>query len=289
MNGEHTMRRTLLVAVVTVALVAALAPAAGAITGNYQRDFTHTGVGLLVTYDDDGEFAGRCSGTLLDERFFLTAAHCTAGKSSARIYFEQAAGANYDPALGIDPQTGYPEEGGVEAAKLHTPEQYDDFASFPNTWDVALVELAEGALGEAYEGIDWVFGELPEEGALTALAARSGKRHVSFTVSGYGVTWINPAQVVSLRERLMATATLTNLQSSLADGYNLAHSGNPGRGRGGTCFGDSGGPVFLSGTTTIMGVTSFGLSAQTCTGPGFAYRTDQPAVLDWITTTMSED
>jgi hypothetical protein len=281
------MRRRLLVAVLTVAFVAALAPSAGAITGNYQKDFTHTGVGLLVTYDEAGEFAGRCSGTLLDDRFFLTAAHCTAGKHGARIYFEQDAGANYDPALGIDPTTGYPETGGVEAAVLHTPEGYDGFASFPNTWDVALVQLAEGALEEAYGDVDWVFGELPEEGALTALAARSGKRHVTFTVSGYGVSWINPVQAVSFRERLMATATLTNLRSNLADGYNLAHSGNPGRGRGGTCFGDSGGPVFLSGTTTIVGVTSFGLSAQTCTGPGFAYRTDQPAVLGWIAETMS--
>jgi hypothetical protein len=281
------MRRTPLLAVLTVAFVAALSSSAGAITGNYEKDFTHTGVGLLVTYDEDGEFAGRCSGTLLNDRIFLTAAHCTAGKSSARIYFEQDAGANYDPTLGVDPVTGYPDWGGVETAVLHTPEQYNDFASFPNTWDVALVELAEGGLGEAYEDIDWVFGELPEEGALTALAARSGKRDVSFTVSGYGVTWINPVQAVSFRERLMATATLTNLRSNLTDGHNLAHSGNPGREKGGTCFGDSGGPVFLSGTTTIMGVTSFGLSAQTCTGPGFAYRTDQPAVLDWIAQIMS--
>jgi hypothetical protein len=145
--------------------------------------------------------------------------------------------------------------------------------------DRPLQELASDE-GEVYEDIDWVFGELPGEGAFTALAARSGKRHVSFTVSGYGVTWINPVQAVSFRERLMATATLTNLRSSLADGYNLAHSGDPGRAKGGTCFGDSGWPVFLSDTTTIMGV--IGLSAQTCTGPGFAHRTDQPAVLDGI-------
>jgi secreted trypsin-like serine protease len=80
-----------------------------------------------------------------------------------------------------------------------------------------------------------------------------------------------------------------DLRSRLADGYDLAHSGDPGRGKGGTCFGDSGGPVFLSGSTIIMGVTSFGLSAQNCTGPGSAYRTDQPAVLVRIAGIRSGD
>jgi hypothetical protein len=76
------------------------------------------------------------------------------------------------------------------------------------TWDVALDELAEDELGAAYEDIEWRFGELPGEGGLTALAARSGERHVSFTVSGSGVTWISTVQAASFRERLMATATL---------------------------------------------------------------------------------
>jgi secreted trypsin-like serine protease len=274
------MRRIVTVAVVVVVMVAVLAPHAGAVIGNYQRDFTNTGVGLLVTYDDAGEFAGRCSGTLLTPTVFLTAGHCTVDKAAARVYFEQDAGANYDPETGVDPVSGYPETGGVEADSIHTMPGYDDFATFPNTRDVGVVILAEP--------VDAPYAALLDVGALDRLAARSGKKDVSFTVSGYGVNWINPAQLVSLRERMTATATLTNLKSNLADGYNLAHSGNRGGGKGGTCFGDSGGPVFLAGTTIVAGITSFGLSAQTCGGPGFAYRADQQAVIEWVASLVPE-
>ncbi len=87
---------------------------------------------------------------------------------------------------------------------------------------------------------------------------------------------------ISFRIRLMAVSTLVNLGSAITDGYNLQTQGN-GDGRGGTCSGDSGGPVFLGGTNSnlIVGVTSFGMNAL-CRGTDFAYRVDQPAVLDWI-------
>ena len=52
---------------------------------------------------------------------------------------------------------------------------------------------------------------------------------------------------------------------------------------GGTCFGDSGGPIFLQGTTTIVAVTSFGISS-TCTGSTGGYRLDQPDDLAWLAT-----
>ena len=53
--------------------------------------------------------------------------------------------------------------------------------------------------------------------------------------------------------------------------------------RGGTCSGDSGGPVFLGDfeSNLIVGVTSFGLNAL-CRGTDFAYRIDHPDVLAWI-------
>ncbi|CAA9236841.1 MAG: hypothetical protein AVDCRST_MAG93-1137, partial [uncultured Chloroflexia bacterium] len=86
----------------------------------------------------------------------------------------------------------------------------------------------------------------------------------------------------------MAQSKLTNLNSALTDGYNLQTNGN-GSGRGGTCSGDSGGPVFYGGyaSNTIVAVTSFGLNSY-CRGVDFAYRTDRTAVLAWIKAAIGE-
>ena len=73
-----------------------------------------------------------------------------------------------------------------------------------------------------------------------------------------------------------------NITSALTDSFNLQLQGN-GSGRGGTCNGDSGGPVFLGNSTSdiIVGVTSFGLNGL-CRGTDFSYRLDRQEVLDWI-------
>lgn len=58
---------------------------------------------------------------------------------------------------------------------------------------------------------------------------------------------------------------------------------NVGGERGGTCFDDSGAPVFLGDVepNLIVGVSSFSLKAL-CRGTDFAYRIDHPDVLAWI-------
>src|SRR4029450_6322363 len=108
------MRRLLILIATMLGLVSVGTPAAQAITGNFEPDFEHEYVGLIVFYDADGNFLWRCSGSLLTDTVFLTAGHCTdigEGAVSARVYFEQDAGANYDPATGVDPVSGYPETG----------------------------------------------------------------------------------------------------------------------------------------------------------------------------------
>jgi hypothetical protein len=81
-TGRSSMLRRVtqitLVAVVLAVIVGTLAPPTAAITGNYVKDFAHPFVGLVVFYDADGEFLGRCSGSLLTPIVFLTAGHCTA-------------------------------------------------------------------------------------------------------------------------------------------------------------------------------------------------------------------
>jgi secreted trypsin-like serine protease len=133
------------------------------------------------------------------------------------------------------------------------------------------------------------YGVLAEAGSLDTLATRRGQQETTFTASGYGLSLSNPVKFESFRERLMATGKLTNLRSALNDGFNLQTNGN-GKGNGGTCSGDSGGPVFYGGykSNIIVAVTSFGLNSW-CRGADFAYRTDQQAVIDWIREVVGED
>jgi secreted trypsin-like serine protease len=50
---------------------------------------------------------------------------------------------------------------------------------------------------------------------------------------------------------------------------------------GGTCFGDSGGPIFIKGTSTLVAVVSYSKNV-TCAGTSGAYRIDQPDDLDFL-------
>ena len=283
------MRKTLLTLGALLALVLGVVAPANAITGNYLEDDEHPYVGLLVMYDENGEFMGRCSGSLLTPTVFLTAGHCTDGATTARVYFQQDAGANYDPALELDPVSGYPETcaGDTLGSLCATSDElynwgFDEFAGFPDTKDLGLVILDQPITVAEY-------GVLAAPGSLDALATQRGLQNLTFTASGYGLTKSSPVAVESYRSRLMAQSRLTNLTSHNTSGFNLQTTGN-GKGKGGTCSGDSGGPVFYGGyeSNLIVAVTSFGMNAW-CRGTDFAYRVDTQASLDWIRTTVGED
>ena len=268
-------------------LLFTLAAPAFAITGNWVEDFEHPFVGLVVFYDSKGEFLWRCSGSLISPTKFVTAGHCTdtaEGAVSARVYFQQNAGANFNPATGVDPVSGYPETcaagtKGVVCATARRIYNYGfaNFAGFPNTHDAGVVILDQKIKLSEY-------GKLPPAGVLDD--ASKAHQETVFTSSGYGLTLsVNPNSAlsnISFRSRLMAVSTLVNLDSANTDGFNLQTQGN-GDGRGGTCSGDSGGPVFLGGPSSnlIVAVTSFGLNAL-CRGTDFSYRLDRQEVLDWI-------
>jgi hypothetical protein len=145
------MRRYLVfLAALVAALVMPAAPAS-AITGNFVEDREHPYVGLIVFYDEDGAFVHRCSGSLLTSTVFLTAGHCTdasTGVVSARVYFQQDAGAHFDPVTELDPVTGYPEfcAPGTLGTLCATSDElfnygFADFEGFPNTRDVGVVIL----------------------------------------------------------------------------------------------------------------------------------------------------
>jgi opacity protein-like surface antigen len=283
------MKRLLLAVTSALALCAvAIAPAA-VITKTYVPDNDHRFVGLVAFYDANGEFQHRCTGELLAPKVLLTAGHCTdngAGgvNASARVWFQQDAGAHYDPATQLDPVSGYPEYCaagtlGIKCAESSEMYNYgfDNFAGFPNTKDVGVV-----ILDQEIEGLG--FASLAGAGELNSLDRAKGTQDKEFRVSGYGISHSAKQGTVALsfRVRLQAVSKLVNTVGGWNDGFNIQLNGN-GDDRGGTCSGDSGGPVFYpENSNQIVAVTSFGHSNAGCRGDGYYYRTDRQVVIDWI-------
>ena len=277
------MKKLLILAAACAAVLASLVPSATAVTGNYQKDFVHDYVGLLVFYtepDANGDiFSHRCSGTLISPTVVVTAGHCTEGVDEGRIYWAQSAAPNYSPTafggLGGDPTTGYP---------------YADFG--PPTRRRSAVPTTTGSTTSRGSrtrrtSASWCSTRRTRRrracsascrpSARSTRTRRRKKQDARFTISGYGLSDQDPVPV-SFRERLMATSYLVNNEAPITT-YNLKTTANPSQGKGGTCNGDSGGPIFFQGTRIIAAVTSFGMNAQ-CKGLDFSYRLDRPEVLE---------
>jgi hypothetical protein len=280
------LRRISALLALVFAVLAIAATPAGAITGNYNDDFVHPYVGLIAFYDEDDVFTHRCSGSLLTPIVFLTAGHCTeptTGATHARLWFQQDAGVGFDPVTETPAPSGYPVASDVTSSHLY------DFGFrdvLPNTHDVGLVILDKPiAVGD--EGFAGGFASIASVGSLDRLATRRGLQAVAFTASGYGLSYSSPVASVSFRKRLMATENLINLRSFLTDGFNIQLTANRGNGKGGTCGGDSGGPLLYDATNTIVAVNSFGLN-EWCRGTDFMYRVDRADVQAWIRATVGE-
>jgi hypothetical protein len=289
------MRKTLALAVLALAAtVAVFASSANAITGPNAVLSDRDNVVLVTFYDEEGVYLWRCSGTLIAPTIVLTAGHCTYGAAEAKVWADQGpyvetavdqGGYPLSPVEDRPPCTGYvgwPCTGEDSTGEPLTYPGFafpgivpDEDAAFPNTGDVGLVILDTAITPESG------FASLAEAGALDVFATQRGRQATTFTVVGYGLQKTLPTGDVAERIRLEATAQLVNLRSSLTAGFNLQTSANPGGGRGGTCFGDSGGPIFYGDSNVIVAVTSFGLSPN-CTGVDYAFRTDQAAVLAWV-------
>jgi hypothetical protein len=279
------IRRVMAPIVLALAITGLVATPSGAITGNFVPDYEHEYVGLIVFYDENGEFVHRCSGSLISPTVFLTAGHCVtiddatgALAASARIYFQQDAGADYDPETDTPATSGYPYTGGVTASTFYAFD-YQGITIPATNNDVGLA-----ILDEPYEL--GTYASLAAPGTLEQYGTGPTAR---VTVSGYGVTYVNgnPAKTISYRSRLMVDTWIIGL-GGVANGINVQLSSSPGRGGGGTCFGDSGGPTLLYGTDTIVAVTSFGFSRNVCGGTEFNFRVDTVAVQEWMQSVLTD-
>jgi hypothetical protein len=239
---------TLVCALLVGAVVAS--PAAAIVDG--KPDTQHRYVGLLLT-ELNGGLVPVCSGSLIRPTVFLTAAHCTAsiGDAPAYVSFDQKVSPSSELVSGTAVQN--PAFG----------------VSFPDTHDVAVVLLDTPVT-------DRGFAALPSVGLLERL-----RKNRALTVVGYGAEAFEfgggkPRPTFNL-SRNFASARLTTLRSASASGFNIQVTASPAR----ICFGDSGGPVLLGNTDTVVGITSFVANAS-CAGIAFAYRADTASTLGFL-------
>jgi len=222
----------------------------------------------------------RTTGFLISPTVVVTAGHGTYGTCGARVTNSE----NIPPYTGNPTDYPFPGPWAVEADEIYT---HPDYRAYPgpglpnfDAYDVGIVILSEPiALTE--------YAALPDPNLVETLSNKAGVDLVGYGVNdqqrGGGVspydawTWE--------RMRYYAPANIVPGQGRISDMF-VKLTANPGQGKGGTTFGDSGGPILLSGTNVVIANNSFVTNAN-CSGVTYAQRIDIPEVLDWISDTIA--
>jgi hypothetical protein len=265
------MRRVAALVLAAVAMSATASSPAAAITGGELDGERHPNVAMIVFYQPDGRF--RCSATLVSPTVLVTAAHCTDGVRGKTIV-TFATVSPEPPRASDDPGTGQSNTGytapvaGWLTGTAHAHPLWDGELQLNDLHDVGVVVLDAPYTGTTPAA-------LPPLGYLEGLSRGNGGLNKQiFELVGYGVFFDKPSEgpqkPVAVRElsRRFTTAVGQNATSQV---LKLAENQNDSRGGGGSCFGDSGGPVFHGGY--LVADTSFGAS-QFCRSFGGYYRLD---------------
>ncbi|RJT95321.1 pterin-4-alpha-carbinolamine dehydratase [Arthrobacter frigidicola] len=278
---KRFFRRSALLLATTLSLTITGALPAPAITGGEPDGEDHPNVGLIVFYGADGG-RYRCSATLVSPTVLLTAAHCTEGTAGVTLVTFDSVIAEAPPSplpAAAVPSAGYtPEE--LEAAGYlwgvaETHPGYSNFTDLANWNDVGVIVLDEPVTGIA-----------PATLAPINYLDRYQQPRLNSTIFelvGYGTEVrkpeSGPQKPQPMSYPLIRRSTTSPGQKLTPQILQLQGNPNDNRGGGGTCFGDSGGPVFLNGF--LIAVTSYGYT-ENCRYLGGYQRVDIPVAQDWL-------
>jgi len=266
-----------------VGLSILLAGQANAITWGEPDNEAHPNVvSLLFVQNGVGFFS--CTGTLLTPYVVLTAGHCTEGEGEVNNLTLVRNAEDALEGIGDYPNTlaWLLAEWVVGQAVPHP--DFDDYAEFPDTYDIGLVLLSAPINVAEY-------GMMPTPDQFEFLAtARGAIEERQAAIVGYGLQGRIPAFAGDDFARFKAISSITNMNHGAVLGeQNFQFTNNPGEGSGsgGTCSGDSGGPAFWidpnTGTETniVMAVNSYGIAPQ-CNGTDYQFRTDIETAQDFV-------
>lgn len=262
MRGKRLQMRTAIVSIGMAFVLLVAAPALAVTWGQPDGD-GHPNVGAMVVDFPETGWRHVCSGTLIDDDVFLTAAHCTQFTEVRELQV----GVSFDPVF--DPETS-----AIIPGTTHT---HPDFSfsgpgGMSDPHDIAVIVL-DASAATVYPGI--YPASLPTAGLLDQLNVANGLRDQRFTVVGYGVQQPEfgegpPVHPYTGERRVAVSRFLALLPSWLQ----LSQVGA--RDDGGSCFGDSGGPTFLGAgtqeTDIVVSITSWGDAM--CLATGTTYRMD---------------
>lgn len=274
--------RMLLATAATATLVAGpvAAPASASTGGTIDSTNIYDNVGLIAFYDEAGRY--RCSATLVDADTLLTAAHCTFGtdgKTAVTFEWFVDDAAPADLPVAADPEAGYTAEEITDAGYLsgtaYTPESYSNFTDIRNWNDYGVIELDEPVTGIEPAAI-------ADQGTLADIPRRK-LRKTLFRAVGYGT---EVRQAVDgprnpTPQSYPIVRRYVDMPGQKLTAQILQTNGNEKDpvGTGGTCFGDSGGPLFYNGE--IVGVTSYGYTSNCRYIDGYQ-RVDIAIAQEWL-------
>ncbi|HVL53579.1 MAG TPA: trypsin-like serine protease [Vitreimonas sp.] len=285
------MKRIKLALLGALAMAVATTAPVAAITYGEPDAGEHPYVGMMLFFDPSAPGWFSCSGALLDSTTLLTAGHCaygigtegeavgTSGGTDVWVTFAETVDLSAWPR-----RADYPnDEQGLYLARsawldasplwsegIAFPHpDYDNFRQFPANYDVGIVELTESS------GVAGPYAVLAPLGTAEALAASARDRNTALVENvGYGTQSVQP-KPMSVDARYKSTSRIVQVNGNISRGGNLHTLNNPSPigGRGGTCYGDSGGPVLVNDTNQVIAVVSFGFSG-TCHGADYSWRVD---------------